>query len=66
MFNNCIEAQDEFEKCWNNPEYTQVIVNDVDVNKTLSFYTINKPLLFTAIYITKYSPDYFHIIINQV
>src|SRR5438445_1643442 len=47
MFNNCIEAENEFEKCWNNPEYTQVILNDVDVNKTLSFYITNKPLHFT-------------------
>lgn len=47
MFNNCIEAQNEFEKCWSNPEYTQIILDDVDVNKTLSFYITNKPLHFT-------------------
>ncbi len=47
MFNNCIEAQKEFEKCWDNPEYTQITLDNIDVNKTLSFYITNKPLHFT-------------------
>jgi len=47
MFNNCVEAQNEFEKCWSNPECTQITLDDVDVNKTLSFYITNKPLHFT-------------------
>ncbi len=48
MFNNCLEAQNEFEKCWSNREYTQIAL-DVDVNKAITFYSTNKPLLFTRV-----------------
>ena len=47
MFKNCIEAQNEFEKCWMNPAYTQITLDDVDINKTLTHYITNKPLHFT-------------------
>ena len=47
MFANCIEAQNEFEKCWLNPDYTQITLADVDVNKTLMHYLVDKPLHFT-------------------
>lgn len=46
MFDNCIEAESEFEKCWQNPAYTQVKLNDVDVNQALSHYITDKPVHF--------------------
>lgn len=47
MFNNCLDAEQEFEKCWNNPKYTAIQLDDVDINQTLSFYNTEKPVLFT-------------------
>ena len=47
MFNNCIDAEAEFEKCWLDSGYTQITLDDVDVNKTLTHYITNKPLHFT-------------------
>jgi hypothetical protein len=44
---NIIEAQKEFEKCWQNPTYTKIELNDVDVNQALLHYTTNKPVRFT-------------------
>ncbi len=44
---NIIEAQKEFEKCWQNPAYTQIELHDVDVNQALLHYTTNKPVRFT-------------------
>jgi hypothetical protein len=46
MFDNCIEAENEFEKCWQNPAYTQIKLDDVDVNQVLSHYTTDKPVHF--------------------
>jgi hypothetical protein len=47
MFKNCIDAQNEFEKCWNNLAYTIIQLADVDINQTLSNYTLSKPIHFT-------------------
>lgn len=47
MFNNCIEAQKEFENCWINPAYTSIELVDVDINHTLMHYITQKPLRFT-------------------
>jgi hypothetical protein len=47
VFKNCPDAEKEFEKCWHNPKYTAIQVDDVDVNHTLSFYKLEKPLHFT-------------------
>ncbi len=35
MFNNCLEAEQEFETCWRNSKYTAIKVADVDVNQVL-------------------------------
>ena len=47
MYNIIAEAEVEFEKCWDNPLYTPIRLEDVDVNQTLSHYTSNKPIEFT-------------------
>ena len=47
MFDNCLDAENEFEKCWNNPNYTAITLDDVDVNRTLSHYIAQKPVHFT-------------------
>ena len=47
MFNNYIEAQNELENCWLNPAFTQIVLDDVDVNQVLTHYTTNKPISFT-------------------
>jgi hypothetical protein len=47
MYTNCIDAENEFEKCWNNPNYTAIQLDDVDVNHSLSHYTLQKPIHFT-------------------
>ncbi len=47
MFKNCLEAQETFEKCWKNPVYTQIELENVDVNGTLSHYRTDKSLHFT-------------------
>ncbi len=49
MFNNSIEAQNEFEKCWLDPAYTQIELDDIDVNRALTNYTTNKPISFTQV-----------------
>lgn len=41
-------AEDEFERAWNNPAYTQIKLNDVDINETLArYYETPTPLHFT-------------------
>lgn len=47
MFTNCLDAELEFEKCWNNPKYTTINLDDVDVNKVLTHYITQKPIHFT-------------------
>jgi hypothetical protein len=47
MLGNCTEARKAFEECWNNPAYTQIELDDVDVNRTLSHYTTEEPVHFT-------------------
>lgn len=47
MFKNCLDAEKEFEKCWQNPKYTAIQLNDVDINKILTYYTLQNPLHFT-------------------
>src|SRR3990167_7224644 len=47
MFNNFLDAENEFEKCWNNPNYTAIKLDDVDVNRVLSHYISEKPIAFT-------------------
>lgn len=47
MFKNCLDAEKEFEKCWNNPKYTAIQLDDVDVNQALSHYLTQKPVHFT-------------------
>jgi hypothetical protein len=47
VFKNCSDAEKEFEKCWHDPKYTAIQLDDVDVNHTLSFYNMEKPLHFT-------------------
>lgn len=47
MFNNCVDAEKEFNRCWENPNYTAIVLDDVDVNQALSHYLLEKPLHFT-------------------
>jgi hypothetical protein len=47
MFKNCLDAEREFEKCWLNPKYTSIQLDNIDVNYTLSFYNTQKPIHFT-------------------
>lgn len=47
MFKNCTEAQAEFENCWKNQVYTQIELDDIDVNQTLLHYIAAKPVHFT-------------------
>jgi hypothetical protein len=47
MLINYKDAQLLFEECWRNLNYTQIELSDVDVNKTLLNYKMNKPLIFT-------------------
>lgn len=42
------EASQQFEKAWQNPNYTQIELEDVDVNKVLNtYYTTSEPVHFT-------------------
>lgn len=44
------EAESEFEKAWNNPNYTQVKLDDIPINETLACnYDLEKPVLFTRL-----------------
>ena len=47
MFNSCLDAENEFEKCWNNPNYTTIKLDDVDVNRALAHYIPEKSIHFT-------------------
>ncbi len=47
MFKNCLDAEKEFEKCWRNAKYTAIQLDNVDVNYSLSFYSMQKPTQFT-------------------
>ncbi len=47
MFLNCMQAENEFEKCWNNPRYTAIQLDDVDVNHVLSYYAAQRSIYFT-------------------
>ena len=47
MFKNCIEAQEEFEKCWLNPSYTAIELDDVDIRQALSHYIVQPSVHFT-------------------
>ena len=47
VLNNCLDAETEFEKCWHNPSYTAIKLDDVDVNQVLSHYIAQKPIHFT-------------------
>jgi len=41
-------AEEIFEQAWNNPEYTQIELDDIDINKTLSkYYETLIPVNFT-------------------
>jgi hypothetical protein len=41
-------AEEEFEQAWNNPKYTQIKLDDVDINETLSkYYELSTPIHFT-------------------
>lgn len=41
-------AEEVFEQAWNNPEYTQIKLDDVDINETLSrYYETLTPVNFT-------------------
>ncbi len=45
---NKSSAEEEFEKAWNNPAYTQIKLDDIDVNETLvKYYTTSTPVNFT-------------------
>ena len=48
MFKTVTEAEQEFELAWQNPKYTQIELNDVDINKVLSEnYILSSSLRFT-------------------
>jgi hypothetical protein len=47
MLKSYKDAQVLFEECWRKPNYTQIELHDVDVNKTLLNYKMNKPIIFT-------------------
>src|SRR5438552_1204875 len=43
-----MDAEEEFELAWNNPKYTQIMINDVNINEVLEkYYDLDKPLAFT-------------------
>ncbi|MBA3815998.1 MAG: hypothetical protein H0X29_05680 [Parachlamydiaceae bacterium] len=45
---NVSEAEEEFKRAWNNPSYTQIRQDDVDINKTLAkYYKTPYPVNFT-------------------
>jgi len=44
MLPNCIEARATFEAYWNNPNYTQIELDDVDVNETITYYLADEPV----------------------
>lgn len=45
---NMNDAEEVFEQAWNNPEYTQIKLDDVDINETLSkYYETPIPVNFT-------------------
>ena len=46
MFSNCLDAEEEFEQCWSNPNDTAIALDDVDVNQTLLHYIVQKPIDF--------------------
>lgn len=46
--NAVLDAEKEFESAWNNPQYTQVKLNDIPINETLAgYYETDKPVHFT-------------------
>ena len=47
MYSNIAEAESEFEKCWKNPSYTPIELDDVDINHALLHYSTSKPVQFT-------------------
>lgn len=47
MFNHCLDAENEFERCWSNPDYTAIQLEDVDVNRALMHYVTERPIEFT-------------------
>lgn len=47
-FADSSSAEKEFERAWNNPKYTQIRLNDIDINKVLShYYETSSPVKFT-------------------
>lgn len=45
---NVDEAEKEFERAWNNPSYTQIKLDDIDINRTLAMhYETAFPVDFT-------------------
>jgi hypothetical protein len=45
---NMNDAEEEFEQAWNNPAYTQIKLEDVNINKTLAkYYETSIPVNFT-------------------
>lgn len=47
MFKNCLDAEKEFEKCWGDPKYTAIELDDVDINHILKHYITQEPIHFT-------------------
>lgn len=47
MYKTCLDAEKEFEICWHNPAYVAIQLDDVDINKVLAHYALQKPLHFT-------------------
>lgn len=47
MFANCLDAENEFEKCWDNPKYTAIKLNGLDVNAILACYATSKNIHIT-------------------
>lgn len=45
---NVMEAEEEFERAWNNPHYTQAKLSDIPINETLTtYYETERPVHFT-------------------
>lgn len=47
MLNNCLKAEEAFEKAWNNANYTAIKLNNVDVNQVLKHYAAQPSINFT-------------------
>ena len=47
MLKNCLDAEKEFEKCWLDPKYTAIQLDDVNVNQILTYYITQNPIHFT-------------------